>query len=308
MTLFFPLLLKLIPLYVSMGLGYIAGKYLNVQRETIGALLLYIFIPVVYFAAVATTPLTASTLSLPLLFFALCSLMCLLFLFIGGHIWKDETKNICAQAAGGGNYAYFAIPVASAIFGQQAVGLIVLCGLGFVFYENTVGFFVAARGHHSAQESLLKLVKLPALWATIGAFLVNISHIRLPLVFLDAAANFRGGFTVLGMMLVGLGLANLNIQEHKFEYAYIAVTFFARFIIWPLLMILIIFLDTLFFHFYSNSLYKIMTLMSIIPLSANTIVYAISLKIEPEKVALGVLLSTLFALVFVPFIVINYIH
>lgn len=291
-----------------MALGYLSGKYLKVQKETIGSLLLYIFIPVVYFTSVATTPLTASTLSLPILFFILCSVICLLFLFIGKHIWKDAIKNICAQAAGGGNYAYFAIPVALAIFGQQAVGLVVLSGLGFVLYENTIGFFVAATGNYTVKESLKRLLKLPALWATIIGFIINILHIELGQVFLDMANNFRGGFTILGMMLVGLGLSAIDIDEYKPDYKYILTTFFARFIVWPISIILIIFIDKNFFHFYNNTLYSILTLMSIIPLAANSIVYAIELKIDSRNVAMGVLLSTIIALFLIPFVAVNFIH
>lgn len=291
-----------------MALGYLSGKYLKVQKETIGSLLLYIFIPVVYFTSVATTPLTPSALSLPILFFVLCSGICLLFLYIGKHIWKDAIKNICAQASGGGNYAYFAIPVALAIFGQQAVGLVVLSGLGFVLYENTVGFFVAATGNYTVKESLKRLLKLPALWATIVALIINFLNITLGQVFLDMASNFRGGFTILGMMLVGLGLSAIDMDEYKPDYKYMLTTFFARFIVWPLAMVLVIFIDKNFFHLYNNSIYKILTLMSIIPLAANSIVYAIELKIDSRNVAIGVLLSTIFALFFIPFIVVNYIH
>lgn len=308
MELFITLLVKITPLYILMILGYVSGKYLHLQRQTVGNLLLYIFIPVVYFVAVATTPLTISTLSLPLLFFVLCSTICLLFLFLGKYFWKGAIKNICAQASGGGNYAYFAIPVAMAIFGQQAVGLVVLSGLGFVLYENTVGFFVAARGNYTVKESIIRLIKLPALWTTIIALIINFSHITLGQVFLDVATNFRGGFTILGMMLVGLGLSEIRRGEYKPDYLYFGMTFFAKFIVWPLIIILVIFLDTNFLHFYGGSFYKVMTLMSIIPLAANTIVYAIALKIDSKDVAMGVLLSTLFALVFIPFVVVNYIH
>jgi predicted permease len=291
-----------------MILGFVAGKYLHVERKTIGALLLYIFIPVVYFAAVATTPLTASTLSLPILFFCLCSVIATLFLFLGKFVWKDAIKNICAQACGGGNYAYFAIPVALIIFGPKSTGLIVLSGLGFVLYENTVGFYIAARGNNSVQNSFKQLEKLPALWATVLGLIFNVMHLQLGQSILDQTTNFRGGFTVLGMMLVGLGLSSIKLKGFKFDFAYIAMTFLAKFIVWPTLMLTIIFLDSTYFHFYNDGLHKIMILMSIIPLAANTIVYAITLKINPENVAVGVLCSTLFALIFIPLIIVNFLH
>lgn len=307
MDVFWALFMKILPLYVLMALGFIAGKYMRVQRKSVGTLLLYIFLPAVYFTSIATTPLTASTLSIPILFFLLCSLIAILFLFIGGFFWKDPIKNICAQACGGSNYGYFAIPVAMAIFDKEAVGLIVLAGLGFVVYENTVGYFIIERGKKSIKSSLLALEKLPAIWAIMLGLIFNISGLTLDATTIGMLDSFRGGFTILGMMIIGLGLSTIKIKGFTLNRAYIGLTFLSKFVIWPLIMAIIIFFDKSYFHFYSPDMYQVMTLMSILPLAANTIVYAIALKIDPENVATGVLLSTLFALVFIPFVTVYYI-
>lgn len=307
MDVFWVLFIKILPLYALMGLGYIAGRYMKVQRKSIGTLLLYILLPAVYFASIATTPLNASTLSFPLLFFVLCSLIAALFLFIGGFIWKDPIKNICAQACGGGNYGYFAIPVAMAIFDKDTVGLIVLAGLGYVVYENTVGYFIIERGKKSIKSSLLALEKLPAIWAIILGLIFNVAGLKLDATTMGILENFKGAFTILGMMIIGLGLSTIQLKGFTLNYAYITLTFLSKFVVWPIIMAMIIFLDRTFFHFYSPTMHKVLTLMSVLPLAANTIVYAIALKIDPENVAIGVLLSTLFALIFIPIITVNFI-
>src|SRR5690348_8810287 len=43
------LLIKLIPLYCVILLGFLAGRYLHAQKETIGSLLIYIIAPFVIF-------------------------------------------------------------------------------------------------------------------------------------------------------------------------------------------------------------------------------------------------------------------
>ncbi len=308
MSLFLTLLGKILPLYVYMALGYVGGRFLGMQRETIGTLLLYFFYPVVYFNAIVTSRITPSSLSLPLLFLVLCCLMCLLFLAVGTRLWKDSTKNILAQTAGTGNYAYFAIPVAAAILPPQAQVLVVLAGVGFIAYENTLGFFVAATGNYSATEALVKLSRLPALYAAAVALVINELHIGVSQTILDAAANFKGGFSVLGMMTIGLGLATIELGEFHLDWTYVVLAFAARFMVWPLVMIVVVAADSGFIGFYSTEAHKVMVLMSVIPLSANTIIYALALGEEPEKVSVGVLLSTLVALVIIPLVGVLYLQ
>jgi predicted permease len=48
---------------------------------------------------------------------------------------------------------------------------------GITLYENTVGFFIVARGRNSIQKSFLKVVKLPTLYAFIAGVLVNLTYL-----------------------------------------------------------------------------------------------------------------------------------
>ena len=251
MSIFLTLLGKILPLYVYMALGYFGGRFLGMQRETVGTVLLYFFYPVVYFNAIVTSRMTPSTLSLPLLFLVLCCGMCLLFLGIGARVWNDATTNILAQTAGTGNYAYFAIPAAAAILPAQTGVLVVLSGVGFIAYENTLGFFVAARGNHSVREALGKLARLPALYAVAVALVINYLHVDVGQTILDAAGNFKGGFSVLGMMTIGLGLATIDFRVFRLDWTYVLLAFAARFLVWPLLMTVLVVVDSKFIGFYS---------------------------------------------------------
>src|SRR5436305_7737692 len=99
MEIFFLILLKLIPLYCFILLGYIGGKFLGIKKETIAVLLIDIIVPVVLFTGVITTKLSLSTLSIPLLFLLICSSISLLIYYISGFFWKDATRNILAFTA-----------------------------------------------------------------------------------------------------------------------------------------------------------------------------------------------------------------
>ena len=298
MTIFLELLLKIIPLYVLILLGFIGGKYLKVKKESIANLVIYLIAPVIFFNGVFTTKLSLSNLSLPFLIFAVCCLICLSLYLISSLFWKDNTKNMLAFISPDGNNGYFGLPVALVLFPTNIIGLYIFAGLGILLYENTLGFFIAAKGKHTVKESLLKLLKLPLIYAVALGLIANLSGVHFGSIYTDVVTNFKGAFTILGMMIIGLGLA--GIIEYKFDFLFIGLSFLGKFFLWPVLALLTIFLDSHYLKFYNPDAYKILILLSVIPIAANTVSFATLLKSHPEKVAIAVLFSTLFALFYVP--------
>lgn len=306
MEIFLTLLVKLIPLYAMIFLGYIAAHRLRAQKETIGKILIYIIAPIVIFSGTYTTKITVANLALPVIFYIICSCIALLFFGIGHYVFKqDSTKNILAFAAGAGNTGYFGLPVAAALFGEQAFSYMVLSILGFILYENTLGFFLAARGNHTHTESMMKVVRLPTVYAFFIGLFLNYFQVDLGSIATTTIGHFKGAYTLLGMMIIGMGLATVKI--HHIEWKFISLTFLAKFIVWPLIVLSIIILDKTVLHFYSPLVYNIFILLAIVPLAANTVTIATELNVHPDKASLAVLFSTLFALFYIPLVTVLFI-
>jgi predicted permease len=302
MTLALIILTKLIPLYLLIALGYIAGRFLAVKRESIAPLLIYIISPVVVFNAILSTELTTKILMLPFLFWAIACGVCVVALKTGERfLGNGPLKNILAFACGSGNTGYFGLPVAIFLFGESSAGLAIIAGFGMVLFENTLGFFTTARGHHTAKESLFRVLKLPALYAFILGIALNFSGVRLQKPWSDLALNFRGAYAVIGMMMVGLGVATL--KNFKFNFKFIGLSLVFKFFLWPALVFGIIFLDRTVMHFFSPEIHQIMVLMSIVPLPANAVAVATALNTEPEMAGVAVLASTAFGLIYIPLVV-----
>jgi len=302
MTIFLTLLLKLIPLYLMILLGFIAAKVLGAQRETVAKLLIYIIAPAVVFYGTFSAELTLANLSLPVLFFLICCSMCLVFFGIGKIVYKnDSTKNILAFTAGAGNTGYFGLPVALMLFGDEAFCLAVLAILGYIFYENSLGFYITAKGNYTARESLMKVVRLPTIYAFFVGIICNLLNLNLGEIGLTTIEYFKGAYSLLGMMIIGMGLATVCIRA--FDFKFISLSFLAKFIVWPIIMLSLVALDRQFFQFYDSAVYGIFILMAIVPLAANTVTLATELKAHPEKAAVAVLLSTVFALFYIPLMV-----
>jgi len=66
---FFALLIKIIPLYVLIFLGFFAVKVLKADKDTISQLLVYIIVPVVIFFGAYNVDINLTYLSLPIVLF-----------------------------------------------------------------------------------------------------------------------------------------------------------------------------------------------------------------------------------------------
>lgn len=298
MEVFLPLVEKLIPLYILIALGYICGKKLDVQGKNLASVAFYVVVPFVVFGGVAHTVITPSVLLFPVIVFIISTILCLTTYKLSGFLWDDSTRNIVSFSSGSGNTGYFGLPVALALFGTQGAGVYIVGFLGIVLYENTVGFFITAKGNHTWQECVAKIYKLPSLYAFIIGLIVSIGQIPIPDAIEDTIGYMRGAYTVMGMMIIGLGLS--VVESFKIEWKFIGTMFGVKFIIWPLVALGVIWLDRTWLHLLSEQIYPPLILMSIVPIAANTVVLATLLNVQPSKAATAVLFSTLFAAVYVP--------
>ncbi len=299
MTLFNELFSQTLPLYLLIVVGFLAGRYLSVNREATARLLIYVVSPAVIFFGTLQAPLSGATLSLPLLLFAICSSVALSTHFLTHRIYKSGTeRNILAFAVGSGNTGYFGIPVALFLYGESAIPIQIIAIQGFLIFENTLGFYLTARGNFSARESIRKVVRLPSLYAFLVGLLCQLLGITIEGPLSHLYPSFRGAYTVLGMMMLGLGFAQL--KRPTIDLRFTSIAFLAKFGAWPALMAGVILLNQHFLHFYDAETVKILWLLAIVPLPINSVALAAELRAHPEKMSVTVLLSTLFALLYMP--------
>lgn len=298
MQVFLLLITKLLALYFLIAIGFIAGRALNVQKESIARILIYILAPLVVLYGVWSAGVAWNVLSLPFLFLVVSIVLCPMARVAGKLLWRDATANLFAFTAATGNTGYFGIPVAMALLGEEAAALVAVAILGAGLFENTLGFYTVARGNFTVEQSIGRVLRLPTVYAFLVGVTLAASGYEPCSGIVELAGHVRGAFTVLGMMLVGLGLASLKTT--RIDWKFIGATFIAKFFVWPAAMGLILWVDTTYLHFYTPLMHQVMFLLSIVPLAANTVALATELKAEPEKAATSVFFSTLFVLFYIP--------
>jgi hypothetical protein len=219
----------------------------DAMRTQLNRLVLYVFYPCILFAVVASTPITTSLLSVPLLvgIGTLASgalLYVLLYLSPLGRGLTDPARAVLMLGGMFGNTFNIGAPVLMFFFGREAVRYAVfndmLMTMPFIW---TLGVWIATRlGSHEkpvSYPSLWRIVlSLPPLWAfSLGFIMQALGLTYQPLV---AAAHMIGQATipvtlfVLGMTIPWRNLTPrpeiLTAATVKLLFAPLVVTCAAR--------------------------------------------------------------------------------
>lgn len=301
MTAALALLYKLLPLYVTVGLGWLAGRFLQASGSHIAGIMMYIVTPSVVFSGVMNAPLSPEVILLPFLTLGLCTLIGCAHLVVARRWVGDASASLIPLAVGTGNTGYLGVPVALLLFGEQGLSIYILCMLGTTLYESSVGFYLAARGLYGVRDCLIKMARLPSLYAFFVAVMLNLGGIGIPDIFEPLFDNLRGAYSIFGMMIIGMSI--LSFRGLAGNLRFTALAFFGKFVIWPLVALLFWWLDSHGPQIYDIEVYQAIFLISITPIAANTVVIATLLNLAPGQVAGSALLSTVVALFYIPLMI-----
>lgn len=298
MDAFQTLFLNLIPLYFLIGLGWIAGRFYDVDRSSLGNLAINIIMPVVGFGFILKMDFRPEYLALPVIIYGIMTVVIFSFLFLGQKIYGDARANLLAMCATAGNTGYFGLPLALLFFSPETVAIYIFMMMGGVVFEATLTYYVAARGNFSRREALIKLSRFPVLYALLAAFALKMTGVTVPDLFFTYWAHFKGAYIVIGMMIIGVALS--RVERLAINWPFMGFSFLGKFIVLPLLMVGVILFDRAVTGWFSPTVHQLMFLMSIVPPAANIAAFAVQMNLKPEKAATTVLIGTLLALFYIP--------
>jgi len=284
-------------LLIFVALGWVAGRLLKVDPRPIATLLVYIISPLTFFHGLTQGQPSADKLVLTGSVWLLAAVLCLIVNVVAARFFADQERALLAFSAGTGNTGYFGFPIALVLLPPEGVTLYLFCMLGISLYEFTVGFYISARGRFSVRESLVRLAKLPLIYAFLAGMLISALDWHVPEVAAEGLDYFKYCFTVLGMMIIGMTLGRVTWQA--FDGRFVAGCVLVRFIVWPLATLLMVVLLRTSVDI-SDSLVLAFLLIGAVPMAANVVVIAMELEIRPEKGAIAVLITTLAAPVLIP--------
>lgn len=276
------------------GLGWLMGSTLKIRSGDISALLIYVISPFAIFVSILQSPADWSYFRYTAGAFATASVAAAAAWLIGRTLWKDRRANLFAFAGGTGNTGYFALPLVFALFNENQVAIAVFIIIGVNIYEFTVGYFLAARGVLGIRQSLKRIATLPIIYAALFGLVFKVLGIDAGDVVISGLSNFKGAYSVLGMMVIGITLSAWRKVEVDWSFLIAAIGW--KHVVYPVAGIAVFSALT----GVSAETLAVIALMLATPMAANTVVIADNLGVHPEKAALSVMASTVLAVVTVP--------
>lgn len=289
---------NIVPLYGLIALGYIAGRYFNIDRQSLAGLAIKILLPLLVFGSLATMKLEPQYIALPLIYCSFSMTTLVIFFWIGKRIYGDGRANLLGLCCSMGNGGYFGLPIVFAMFPQELVSIYILMMVGAGLIDINVSYYMASRGNFSVRESLIRVVKLPSLYGAIAGIAYNLSGLDLSETYLTYNDYFKGSYIVIGMMIIGGALS--KVEKLVISPQFLGLTFLGKSIVLPALALGYIWLDHIYFQSFTTEIYKILYIMAIVPTAANVAAFAVEVNLRPEKAATTILIGTLYALILVP--------
>jgi len=286
-------LLSIIFVYVFIVLGYIAKRIFqeDMSTKTLTLMSVYFLQPFVTIWGFSTAKLHSEHIYVPLLYLAIIFALLIPTILLGKLIFTDSKERAIFSIAGFvGNTGNIGIPLGIALFGEQSVIYTTLINIANVFVVYIIGVYIYSRGSFSIKDSLVNIVKIPIIPASVVAILINIYDVPLSTQIQEFFKMGAYAGIVLQLFLLGTFLQGIRIKE--LHPKLFIGTISQKFIIIPLATAFILSLTDL-----SLFVQGVIFMEMMVPLAVANINLASLYDCKPKDVTSLILLSTL---IFIP--------
>jgi len=283
------LLLSILSIYLFIGIGYLAKSVFKekIDNKTLTLLSVYFLQIFLTLWGLLKQPLNSDILITPLIYLVIILGLFIIMLPLARALFKDpKERSIATIAAFIGNTGNLGIPLGIAIFGEESIPYTTLINLVNVFFVYTVGVYVYSRGNFSIKKSLLNIVKIPILWAALGAIGLNLMG-YIPEGNIEKTLQM-GAYAaiVIQLLLFGIYLYDAKIKElNRLLLVWVSSI---KFILIPVLaFIVLLFIDI------SPFIKGILLLELMVPLAVANLNFASLYECKPNELASLVFISSL---------------
>ncbi len=282
-------LMSILFVYVFILLGYMAKRIFKEEMnpKTLTLMSVYFLQPFVTIWGFSTARLQSEHLYVPLIYLAIILLLLFPTILLGKALFSDPKERAIFSIAGFvGNTGNIGIPLGIALFGEASVIYTTLINIANVFVVYIIGVYIYSRGSFNIKESLLNIIKIPIIPASIVAILINIYEIPLSTEIIEFFK--MGAYTgiVLQLFLLGTFLQGICIKE--LHPKLFIGTISQKFIIVPLATAFILSLTDL-----PLFVQGVIFMEMMVPLAVANINLASLYNCRPKDVTSLILLSTL---------------
>jgi len=282
-------LLSILFVYVFILLGYVAKRIFKEEMnpKTLTLMSVYFLQPFVTIWGFSTARLHSEHLYVPLLYLVIILLLLFPTILLGKALFSDPKERAIFSIAGFvGNTGNIGIPLGIALFGEASVIYTTLINIANVFVVYIIGVYIYSRGSFSIRESLLNIIKIPIIPASIVTILINIYEVPLSTEIIEFFKMGAYAGIVLQLFLLGTFLQGICIKE--LHPKLFIGTISQKFIIVPLATAVILSFTNL-----PLFVQGVIFMEMMVPLAVANINLASLYNCKPKDVTSLILLSTL---------------
>jgi predicted permease len=278
---------NLLPIFLASGMGYLLGKWFQLNPRTLSQVALYIFSPCLVFNLLTKTQLGHADILRTMGFAALLMLILGMLTWVAGKVLKLKRKTLAAVLIttifmNAGNYG---LPVNLYAFGETTLAFATVFFVFNAIAINSIGILIASSGSSGFIQALKGLAKIPAIYAIVLAFIFVNQGWQLPTA-IDRTVTLLGNGAIPTLMIVlGLQFHNIRIGDN---IPALALASGMRMLISPLLAYVV----AAYVHL-QQSAYQATVLQSAMPAAVLSTVLATEFDTDPPFVTGVVYVTTL---------------
>ena len=207
----------LIPVLIIFLIGYIIGRFFDMNSKTMSTLSIYILTPALVFYTIYNNDniISESTLKI---FLASSIVLIGIFVIVEviSRIFKipPAIKTIIALTLIFSNSGNFGIPINEYAYGADGLYIATIIMVIYNIYINTLGVFLANRGHSDIKKSLIEMVKVPAFYAIIIGLAIKLMNIEIPLNIYRPIESIGRSALPVNLLLVGINLSKISLGKN----------------------------------------------------------------------------------------------
>lgn len=287
--------ISVLGIYVFIAVGYIAKRTFKEQinERTVTLLSVYFLQIFLTFWGLLKRPIDSSLLLAPMLYLLIVLVTLGLTFFLVKTLFDDpKERSIATVAALIGNTGNLGIPLGIAIFGEESIAYTTIINLVNVFVVYTLGVYAYSRGSFDVKNSLINIVKLPAIWAAIIAIILNLAGYQ-PSATVDKTL-MMGAYASMTVQLLLFGIYLYDVKLRKINRLLIAWVGGVKFLLMPLITFIV-----LSFVEMDAMIKGILFLELMMPLAVANVNLASLYECRPKDVTALVLITSVLFLILI---------
>jgi predicted permease len=209
----------------------------------------------------------------------------------------NNTRRTLFLAVSYGNVAYLGIPVLRSGFGDQILPEATMISAVYVFWLFTLGIFLVeyfSDQKVNLKDLFIRLVKNPLLIAVFIGLFIAVNHLQLPKIVMNGLDIFANSVTAVVLFSLGLFMGKQSVGRVR---DWINVFVFSVVILFVLPFLFMLILKP----FVELKMSKTWILESAMPMGLTAYALCLKYKLNTEFASRVVVLSTLLALISLPF-------